>query len=255
MQVEIITLFPDMVEQGLGYGVPRIAQEKGALGLLTRNPRDFADNTRLSVDERPFGGGPGMVMQAPPMVAAIEASRQAQPDTLVVAMSPQGERLDQQWLARLAERPALTLLCGRYEGLDERIQSAVDVELSLGDFVMSGGELAAMGVVDGIARLLPEVLGHADSARDESFVEDLLDYPHYTRPKSWRDQPVPEVLLSGDHARIARWRLQQALGITWLKRPDLLEKAALSEESKELLADFIAQQQERVSKESGTRKA
>ena len=249
MQVEVITLFPEMVEQGLGYGVPRIAREKGALQLSARNPRDFADNRHRSVDDRPFGGGPGMVMQAPPVVAAIEASRAALPDTRVVAMSPQGERLDQSWLQAMAGLPSLTLVCGRYEGLDERIQAAVDCELSLGDFVMSGGELAAMSVIDGIARLLPEVLGHADSARDESFVEDLLDYPHYTRPKSWRGRSVPEVLLSGDHARIARWRFQQALGNTWLKRPDILESISLSEESKALLGEFIAQQQERVRKE------
>jgi tRNA (guanine37-N1)-methyltransferase len=249
VQVEVITLFPEMVEQGLGYGVPRIAREKGALALHARNPRDYADNRHRSVDDRPFGGGPGMVMQAPPVVAAIEASRAALPGTRVVAMSPQGERLDQDWLQALAGLPALTLVCGRYEGLDERIQAAVDCELSLGDFVMSGGELAAMSVIDGIARLLPGVLGHEDSARDESFVEDLLDYPHYTRPKSWRGRSVPEVLLSGDHARIARWRFQQALGNTWLKRPDILESISLSEESKALLGEFIAQQQERVRKE------
>lgn len=246
MKVEVITLFPEMVEQGLGYGIPRIARDKGALELGLRNPRDYADNRHCSVDDRPFGGGPGMVMQAPPVVAAIEASRAALPATRVIALSPQGEKLSQQWLARLAEQPALTLVCGRYEGLDERIQSSVDCELSLGDFVLSGGELAAMAVVDGIVRLLPDVLGHEDSARDESFVEEFLDYPHYTRPKSWRGQSVPEVLLSGDHARIARWRFQQALGSTWLKRPDILESISLSEESKALLGEYIAQQQERV---------
>ena len=246
MHIDVITLFPEMVEQALGHGIPRIARHSGALSLATRNPRDHADNAHRTVDDRPFGGGPGMVMQAPPVIAAVEAARAAQPDTLVVAMSPQGERLDQRWLQRLAGRPALTLLCGRYEGLDERIVRAVDLELSLGDFVLSGGELAAMAVIDGVARLLPGVLGHQSSAREDSFVEDLLDCPHYTRPATWRGESVPEVLLSGDHARIARWRLQQALGATWLKRPDLLEGVELNAESRALLSEFIAQCQNKT---------
>lgn len=243
MQVEVITLFPDMVEQGLGVGVPRIARERGALQLSTRNPRDYADNVHRAVDDRPFGGGPGMVMQAPPVVACIEAARACYAEAPVITMSPQGERLSQKWLQKLSERPAMILLCGRYEGLDERIAPYVDCEVSLGDFVLSGGELAAMAIIDGIARLLPGVLGHENSAKEDSFVEDLLDCPHYTRPAIWRGMSVPDVLLSGDHARIRRWRLQQALGATWLRRPDLLDRVTLCDEWEALLDEFIAQQQ------------
>ncbi|MBY8966506.1 tRNA (guanosine(37)-N1)-methyltransferase TrmD [Algiphilus sp.] len=243
MQVEVITLFPDMVEQGLSAGVPRIAREKRALQLSVRNPRDYADNPHRAVDDRPFGGGPGMVMQAPPVVASIEAARAALPQARVIAMSPQGTPLTQAWLQHLADVPELILLCGRYEGWDERIMPYIDVEISLGDFVLSGGELAAMALIDGVARLLPDVLGHKDSAKEDSFVEDLLDCPHYTRPASWRGVSVPELLLSGDHARIRQWRLQQALGATWLKRPDLLGRLTLCDEWEALLADFIEQQQ------------
>ena len=161
----------------------------------------------------------------------------------VVLLSPQGQHFDQRWAERLALEQSLIMLCGRYEGLDERfVQSEVDFELSLGDFVLSGGELAAMVVVDAIARLLPGVLGHAASAANDSFSAGLLDHPHYTRPEVWRGQPVPEVLLSGDHARIARWRLKQALGQTWLKRPDLLEEIELDEEARTLLGEFISEQ-------------
>lgn len=243
MQVEVITLFPEMVEQGLVAGVPRIARERGALQLSTRNPRDYADNVHRAVDDRPFGGGPGMVMQAPPVVASIEAARAQYPRAPVIAMSPQGARLSQEWLQNLSERPAMILLCGRYEGLDERIAPYVDCEVSLGDFVLSGGELAAMAIIDGVARLLPGVLGHENSAKEDSFVEDLLDCPHYTRPATWRGMSIPDVLLSGDHARIRRWRLQQALGATWLKRPDLLDRVTLCDEWEALLGEFIAQQQ------------
>ncbi|MHA7835410.1 MAG: tRNA (guanosine(37)-N1)-methyltransferase TrmD, partial [Algiphilus sp.] len=189
------------------------------------------------------GGGPGMVMQAPPIVASIEAAKGLHPGAPVIAMSPQGAPVNQAWLQSLSELPAMILLCGRYEGLDERITPYIDIEISLGDFVLSGGELAAMAVIDGIARLLPGVLGHKDSAKEDSFVEDLLDCPHYTRPASWRGVSVPEVLLSGDHARIRQWRLQQALGATWLKRPDLLGRITLCDEWEALLADFIEQQQ------------
>jgi len=243
MQVEVITLFPEMVEQALSAGVPRIARERDALQLAMSNPRDFADNAHRTVDDRPFGGGPGMVMQASPMVDSIEAARARLANAPVIAMSPQGERLNQEWLQELSTLPAMILLCGRYEGLDERITPHVDFELSLGDFVLSGGEIAAMAIIDGVARLLPGVLGHEDSAKEDSFVEDLLDCPHYTRPATWRGMSVPEVLLSGDHARIRRWRLQQALGATWLKRPDLLGRVTLCDEWEALLGEFIAQQQ------------
>jgi tRNA (guanine37-N1)-methyltransferase len=239
----VITLFPEMVLQGLGFGMPRVAMERGAMRLSARNPRDFSGNRHRSVDDRTYGGGPGMVMQAPPLAAALDAAKQAHGPGLVIAMSPQGEKLSQAWLERLAQEKTLFFICGRYEGIDERfIRDEVDLELSLGDFVLSGGELAAMAVIDGVARLLPGVLGDAGSAREDSFSEGLLDHPHYTRPEVWRAQAVPEVLLSGDHARIARWRLKQALGVTWTKRPDLLSDLALDTHRQQLLREWLAEQ-------------
>lgn len=243
MKIEVITLFPELVEQVARHGMPRIAAEQGQLTLTTRNPRDTSTNKWRRVDDRPYGGGPGMVMEAEPLAAALADARQAVGPAKVLMLSPQGERFSQSWAKRLIEQPALILLCGRYEGVDERLLRAeVDIELSLGDFVMSGGELAAMVVVDAIARLLPGVLGDGESAENDSFSAGRLDHPHYTRPVDWRGEPVPEILLSGDHAKIARWRLQQALGATWLKRPDLLEGLELDEESVKLLREFIARQ-------------
>ncbi|WP_028007555.1 tRNA (guanosine(37)-N1)-methyltransferase TrmD [Solimonas flava] len=243
MKVEVITLFPEFVEQVTRFGMPRIAVEQGQLALSTRNPRDYSTNKWRRVDARPYGGGPGMVMEAEPLAAAIDAARASLGAAKVVYLSPQGSRFDQRWAERLSAEPGLILLCGRYEGLDERVLEAeVDFELSLGDFVLSGGELAAMVVVDAIARLLPGVLGDEQSAVNDSFSAGLLDHPHYTRPEVWRDAVVPDVLLSGDHAKIARWRRQQALGQTWLKRPELLDGLELDEDSRALLRDFIAQQ-------------
>lgn len=244
MRIEVITLFPELVEQVTRHGMPRIAVEQGQLTLTTRNPRDFSTNKWRRVDDRPYGGGPGMVMEAEPLAQAIAQAKQALGGSVkVVAMSPQGERFDQAWAARLAAEPGLVLLCGRYEGLDERLLAAeVDVELSLGDVVLSGGELGAMVVCDAIARLLPGVLGHAQSAASDSFAGGLLDHPHYTRPEDWRGERVPEVLLSGDHAKVARWRRMQALGATWLKRPDLLSGLQLDAEQEALLREFIAGQ-------------
>jgi tRNA (guanine37-N1)-methyltransferase len=243
MRIEVLTLFPELVEQVARHGMPRIAAEQGQLQLATRNLRDYSTNKWRKVDDRPYGGGPGMVMEAEPLAAAIHASKEALGEARVVMLSPQGERFDQRWAERLSREPGLILLCGRYEGLDERLlRSEVDLELSLGDFVLSGGELAAMVVVDAIARLLPGVLGHEQSAVEDSFTQGLLDHPHYTRPEEWRGERVPEVLMGGDHAKVARWRLQQALGSTWLKRPDLLEGLELDKEQKELLREFIAGQ-------------
>ena len=243
MRIEVLTLFPELVEQVARHGMPRIAAEQGRLQLATRNPRDYSTNKWRKVDDRPYGGGPGMVMEAEPLAAAIHASKEALGEARVVMLSPQGERFDQRWAERLSREPGLILLCGRYEGLDERLlRSEVDLELSVGDFVLSGGELAAMVVIDAIARLLPGVLGHEQSAVEDSFTHGLLDHPHYTRPEEWRGERVPEVLLGGDHAKVARWRLQQALGSTWLKRPDLLEGLELDKEQKELLREFIAGQ-------------
>lgn len=243
MKIEVITLFPELVEQVARHGMPRIAVEKGQLALTTRNPRDHSTNKWRRVDDRPYGGGPGMVMEAEPLASAIaESKASVGAGARVVMMSPQGERFSQGWAQRLSTEPGLILLCGRYEGIDERlVRQEVDVELSLGDFVLSGGELAAMVMIDAIARLLPGVLGHDESAQKDSFSQGLLDHPHYTRPEQWRDAPVPEVLMGGDHAQVARWRLQQALGATWLKRPDLLDAMDLTEDLKALLAEFILQ--------------
>lgn len=243
MRIDVITLFPELVEQVTRHGMPRIAAEGGQLQLSTRNPRDYSTNKWRRVDARPYGGGPGMVMEAEPLAAAISDAKATLGSAKVVYLSPQGSRFDQQWAQRLSEEPNLVLLCGRYEGLDERlVREEVDFELSLGDFVLSGGELAAMVVIDAIARLLPGVLGDAQSAANDSFSAGLLDHPHWTRPEVWRDAGVPEVLMSGDHAKIARWRHQQALGQTWLKRPELLDGLELDEDSRALLRDFIAQQ-------------
>lgn len=243
MKIEVLTLFPELVEQVARHGMPRIAVEQGQLKLETRNLRDYSTNKWRKVDDRPYGGGPGMVMEAEPLAAAIRASKEAVGEARVVVLSPQGERFDQRWAERLSREAGLVLLCGRYEGLDERLlRTEADLELSLGDFVLSGGELAAMVVIDAIARLLPGVLGHGQSAVEDSFANGLLDHPHYTRPEDWRGERVPEVLMGGDHAKVARWRLQQALGSTWLKRPDLLEGLELDKEQKELLREFIAGQ-------------
>jgi tRNA (guanine37-N1)-methyltransferase len=243
VKIEVLTLFPEMVEQVGRYGIVRRAVETGLLQLSTRDLRDYSGNKWRRVDDRPYGGGPGMVMNAEPLAQAIEAAKAAVGGK-VVALAPQGERLTQQWVQRLSEEPALILLCGRYEGLDERVAPLVDVELSVGDFVLSGGELAAMAVVDAVTRLLPGALGDEQSAEHDSFSAGTLDHPHYTRPEQWRGQAVPEVLLSGDHAAVRRWRLKQALGATWLKRPDLLEGLKLDAEQDKLLREFIAERKQ-----------
>ena len=243
MKIEVLTLFPELVEQAGRHGMPRIAVEGGVLQLSTRNPRDYSGNKWRRVDDRPYGGGPGMVMEAEPLARAIADARAELGELRVIGLSPQGEPLTQAWVERLAQVPALVLVCGRYEGIDERfVRTQVDMELSLGDFVLSGGELAAMVVIDAVARLLPGVLGHEASAVNDSFSAGILDHPHYTRPVDWRGQPVPKVLMCGDHAKVARWRLKQALGATWLKRPDLLDGLALDEEKRQLLREFIAEQ-------------
>ena len=243
MKIEVLTLFPEWVEQVTQHGMPRIAADRGKLQLATRNLRDYSTNKWRKVDDRPYGGGPGMVMEPEPLANAIRDAKASMEAARVVYLSPQGERFDQRWAERLSQEEGLVLLCGRYEGLDERlIRSEVDFELSLGDFVMSGGELAAMVVVDAIARLLPGVLGHEGSAAADSFSSGLLDHPHYTRPEEWRGERVPEVLLGGDHAKVARWRLKQALGQTWLKRPDLLDGLELDKNLEVLLREFISEQ-------------
>jgi tRNA (guanine37-N1)-methyltransferase len=232
-------------------GVTARARERRLYELVVWNPRDFATSTYRSVDDRPYGGGPGMVMMAEPLEKAIAAARQRQKSSgvatpRVVHLTPQGRLLDHALVAELASEQGLVLLAGRYEGLDERvITRAVDDEISIGDYVLSGGELAAMVVIDVVVRQLPGALGDAESASQDSFVNGLLDHPHYTRPEVHEGQAVPAVLLSGNHADIARWRLKQALGRTWLRRPDLLEKRTLSREEATLLEEFRNETQAR----------
>jgi tRNA (guanine37-N1)-methyltransferase len=244
MRFGIVTLFPEMFDAIADNGVVGRAIRQGVLSLECSNPRDFTDDKHRTVDDRPYGGGPGMLMKVEPLERALNAMRQSYPAAKVVYMSPQGKRFDQAAAQTFSECDELIVLAGRYEGVDERLLSAqVDEEWSVGDYVLSGGELPAMIMIDAIARLLPGVLGHPDSAVEDSFVDGLLDCPHYTRPEVYKDEAVPEVLMSGDHARIRAWRLQQALGRTYLRRPDLLEKRGMSREEEGLLADFLARQE------------
>ncbi len=247
MRIQVVTLFPEMVEALRLGGVTARAMEQGLLELRCWNPRDFARDRHRTVDDRPYGGGPGMVMRVEPLRSTICAAKAAAGEGAKVAyLSPQGRRLDQAGLRELAARPGLVLVAGRYEGVDERlVEEIVDEEWSIGDYVLSGGELAAMVIIDGIARLLPGALGHEGSAEADSFSEGLLDHPHYTRPEVIDGRAVPEVLLSGDHAAIARWRRKQSLGRTWARRPDLLAGRELSEEDRRLLEEYIAEHRER----------
>lgn len=243
MRVDVVSLFPEFIAQCAGFGVVGRAQERGLLALHGWNPRDYATGNYRRVDERPFGGGPGMVMLIDPLRDCINAARAADPaPAKVIYLSPQGVRLDQAKVRELATRERVILLCGRYEGIDERlIATQVDEELSIGDYVLSGGELAAAVVVDAIARLQEGALNDAESAAQDSFEGGLLDCPHYTRPVEHALGAVPAVLMSGNHAEIARWRRQQALGRTWLRRPDLLDEAALSVADRKLLDAFRAE--------------
>lgn len=240
MRIAVVTLFPQMFDRLTQLGVTGRAVERGLLQFSSWDPRDYTHDRHRSVDDRPYGGGPGMVMCVQPLRATINAART--PDSRVIYLSPQGRRLDQVGLCALALLPSLVLVAGRYEGIDERVVSAdIDEEWSIGDYVLSGGELAAMVLIDGITRLLPGVLGHEASAREDSFCGALLDYPHYTRPEEIDGARVPEVLLGGDHRAISRWRRKQALGRTWLRRPDLIEKLPLEREQQQLLDEFIAE--------------
>ncbi len=239
MRIDAITLFPQMFEAVSRYGITGRAVERGQLQLQCWNPRDFATDNYRTVDDRPYGGGPGMVMLYQPLSEALQAARAASPEPAqVIHLTPQGKPLQQTDLQALANGGRLILLAGRYEGIDERlVQAQVDVEISLGDYVLSGGELPAMVLIDGITRLLPGVLGHEDSAEQDSFQQGLLDCPHYTRPEEIDGQRVPDVLLSGNHQAIARWRMKQSLGRTWQRRPELVQ--GLSEEQQQLLQEFI----------------
>lgn len=226
------------------HGVVGRACRRERVTLQIENPRDHTDDVHRTVDDRPYGGGPGMVMKYEPLAAALDALRSVVPTgSPVVYLTPQGRVFDQAVARRYAALPGIILLAGRYEGVDERLlESQVDEELSLGDFVLSGGEVAAMAVIDAVVRLLPGVLGDDESAAQDSFMEGLLDCPHYTRPETVDGRSVPQVLLSGDHAEIARWRQKQALGRSYLRRPDLLEKLGLTEEQQKLLDEFLKEQ-------------
>jgi tRNA (guanine37-N1)-methyltransferase len=244
MQIAIVSIFPERVSQVGEYGVVGRAVDRQVLSLHFENPRDHTDDVHRTVDDRPYGGGPGMVLKYEPTARAIEAAKAGLPKgSPVICLSPQGRPFDQAVARRLSGLHGMVLLAGRYEGIDERlIEAEVDEELSVGDFVLSGGEIAAMAVIDAVARLLPGVLGDDESAGQDSFMEGLLDHPHYTRPESVAGRQVPAVLLSGDHAKIARWRYKQALGRSFLRRPDLVRKLDLDKEQRKLLDEFLKEQ-------------
>ncbi|WP_290653233.1 tRNA (guanosine(37)-N1)-methyltransferase TrmD [Aquisalimonas sp.] len=241
MRVDVITLFPQLVQAVADYGVTGRAAERGLLELVTWDPREDTTDRHRSVDDRSYGGGPGMVIKVEPLRTTIRRARNAvATPAAVIHLSPQGRVLNQASVRELAQRQRLILLCSRYEGVDERLlESEVDEELSIGDFVLSGGELPAMAVIDAVVRLLPGALGHEASAAEDSFTDGVLDYPHYTRPEAIDGQRVPSVLLGGDHQAIARWRRKQALGRTWLRRPELLAGMELDANSRSLLREFI----------------
>lgn len=240
MRIDVVTLFPDFVRQCAAVGVVGRAQQRELLQVETWNPRDYTSDRHRTVDASSYGGGPGMVMLIEPLRAALAAIRDAAPEPVhVMYLSPQGARLTQGRVAALAKLPRIGLLCGRYEGVDERLLAReIDEEVSIGDYVLSGGELAAAVVIDAVGRLQHGALNDAQSAEQDSFSEGLLDCPHYAKPVHDALGSVPEVLLSGDHAAIARWRLKQSLGRTWLRRPDLLSKRALDTSSRALLDEF-----------------
>ncbi len=248
MKFGVVTIFPEVLAGITEFGITSQAIKRGVISVESWNPRDFTNDKHRTVDDRPYGGGPGMVMMIEPLKQALHQAKQVLGEkTPVIYLSPQGGVFNQAKAKTLAELPAVILLAGRYEGIDQRLlEQEVDEEISMGDFVVSGGELPAMMVIDAVSRCLPGVLGHEDSASEDSFYKGLLDHPHYTRPEQQPEQHeiegvsfnVPEVLLSGNHEKIRRWRLQQALGQTWLKRPDLLEARELSDEEVELLQAF-----------------
>ncbi|MFQ3323849.1 MAG: tRNA (guanine37-N1)-methyltransferase [Pseudomonadales bacterium] len=243
MQIAIVSLFPEMFAAISEYGVTSRAINNGLATLKFYNPRDYTTDKHRTVDDRPYGGGPGMLMKVAPLRLAIQAAKAELSEVgeaKVVYLSPQGQPITQQVMAENSNAKPLVLVCGRYEGIDERVITAeVDEEWSLGDFVLSGGEIAAMAVIDAMIRLIPGALGHADSADQDSFSQGLLDCPHYTRPEILDGSQVPEILLSGDHEKIRRWRLEQSLGRTWQRRPDIIEDLELDSEQQGLLADYI----------------
>ena len=243
MKFDVVTLFPEMVESVASIGVLGRAVKNGQIQLNSWNPRDYTQDKHRTVDDRPYGGGPGMLMKVEPLKAAIEDAKKSAAannvQSKVIYMSPQGKPVTQQDVQALAEQPGLILIAGRYEGIDERIiESYVDEEWSIGDYVLSGGELPALVLIDAVARMLPGVLGDEKSAQQDSFMQGFLDCPHYTRPEEIDGRSVPDVLLSGNHRDIDEWRLKQSLGRTWLRRPDLLDALNLTDEQKQLLESF-----------------
>jgi len=238
IRFDVVTLFPEMFAAIAGSGITSRALEAGLYSLTTWNPRDFTTDNYRTVDDRPYGGGPGMVMLAEPLERALDGIKLAGGGR-VIYLSPQGRKLDHRRVLEFSREKSLTLLCGRYEGVDERLLGRrVDEEVSIGDFVLSGGEVAAMALIDACVRQLPGALGDEASALEESFADGLLDCPQYTRPETYRDARVPEVLLSGHHENIRRWRLKQALGRTWLRRPELLQARNLTAEERKMLEEF-----------------
>lgn len=241
MRIDVVTIFPELVEVVGQVGVTGRAVERGLLELATWDPRDYTQDRHRTVDDRPYGGGPGMVMKVEPLRAAIRDARAATEGPVrVIYLSPQGRRLDQDAVRAMAEAGHLVLIAGRYEGIDERlVEAEIDEEWSIGDYVLSGGELPAMVLIDAVARLLPGALGDEESAQQDSFMAGLLDHPHYTRPEAIDGRRVPAVLLGGNHAEIERWRRKQALGRTWLRRPELLESMELGDADRRLLDEYI----------------
>lgn len=245
----VVTLFPEMLQALTEQGVSGRAVTQGKVSVECWNPRDYTHDKHQTVDDRPYGGGPGMLMKVQPLRDAIQAAKVAAGEgAKVIYMSPQGRKLDQQGVLELVQQEKLILVAGRYEGIDERlIENEIDEEWSIGDFVLSGGELAAMTLMDAVIRLVPGVLGHDQSAQQDSFMEGLLDCPHYTRPEDYEGQLVPEVLLSGNHEKIRQWRLKQALGRTWQRRPDLLTALELTTEQQKLLTEYLDENAENSS--------
>jgi tRNA (guanine37-N1)-methyltransferase len=243
VRIVVVTLFPELVTHALTFGVLGRAVEQGVLTVETIDPRQFATDPHRTVDDRPYGGGPGMVMKAEPLRQAIELATRRVPGARRIYLAADGDRVDQARVAALAQRPALVLVAGRYEGVDERfVECCIDETASVGDLVLSGGELPALMLIDAVARLLPGTLGCAQSAEHESFTTGLLDWPHYTRPEVWEGRAVPAVLLGGNHAEIERWRRRQALGRTRARRPELLAGRELTHEERQLLEEYVAEQ-------------
>jgi tRNA (guanine37-N1)-methyltransferase len=243
VRIVVVTLFPELVTQALAFGVLGRAVARDVLTVETIDPRQFATDLHRTVDDRPYGGGPGMVMKAEPLRQAVELAVRCVPDARRVYLAADGRPVDQARVAALARLPGLVLVAGRYEGVDERfVECCIDETVSVGDLVLSGGELPALMLIDAVARLLPGTLGCAESAEHESFTTGLLDWPHYTRPEVWEGRPVPPVLLGGNHAEIERWRRRQALGRTRARRPDLLDGRELTREERRLLEEYAAEQ-------------